>query len=385
MKKIILCISDYYYPATKAGGGHLAIRNMAEHLSDEFEFWILTTDHDLGDFTPYPNMAYDTWHTIGLAKVRYLSAQERRPLALAEIISQIPHDMIYLNSFFGMMAVKTVAIRKINRIPRKPLLLGVHGEFYDKAIVYKHLKKQVYLVMTSMVRMYRNIVWHATSPEEATQIQHHLRVKPESIQVAPVLPAPVGDLPTPATKNQGELRIIYLSRITPKKNLDGALRLLMPVKHPIQFDIYGPIEDSAYWQICQAVMKQMPNHIQIRYCGAITEGQIELFSQYHLFLFPTHGENFGYVIQESLLGGCLPLISTDTPWRGLADKQAGWDVSLDNPEEFTHIIQYVYEMDTDEFRQWSQSAQHYGLAVANDTERIQANRDLFRFALKDSP
>lgn len=376
MKKIILCISDYYYPATKAGGGHLAIRNIAEHLSDEFEFWILTTDHDLGDFTPFPDIEYGTWHTIGQAKVRYLSAQERRLLILAQIIQQTPHDMIYLNSFFGMMTVKTVAIRKINRIPRKPLLLGVHGEFYDKAIAYKHLKKQVYFVLTSLLRMYRNMVWHATSPEESGQIQHHLRVQSASIRVAPVLPAPVGDLPTPSSKQIHELHIIYLSRISPKKNLDGALKLLAHIKHPVQFDIYGPIEDSVYWQTCQDIMKQLPEHIQVRYCGAITEGQIELFSQYHLFLFPTHGENFGYVIQESLLGGCLPLISTNTPWRRLADKKVGWDVSSE--EDYLNALEQAVMMDNSTFQMWANNAQQYGLSIVNDPVRVAQNRELFR-------
>lgn len=382
MKPTILAISDYYAPAVKAGGGHLAIRNMVRHLSDEFAFRILTTDHDLGEKIPYPNILYGEWVSMDMAQVRYLSTSERKMGALAKIINTIPYDLIYLNSFFGVMAVKTIALRKMNRIHNKTVLVGVHGEFYPQAIGYKHLKKQVYLVATKLVRMYDGLLWHATSPEESEQITQHLGVPQNKIKTAPVLPAPITDLPIPPHKQVDELRIIYLSRITPKKNLAGALRLLMDVQKPVQFDIYGTQEDAAYWDICQELIQQMPKHIQVRYCGAITEKQIELFSQYHLFLFPTLGENFGYVIQESLLGGCLPLISTETPWRGLKDKGVGWDATIDDPSAFIRIIETVYHMDNDTFSQWSKNAQAYGIQVANDSNRIQTNRDLFHFAHK---
>jgi len=382
MKPIILAVNEHYEPAKKAGGAHLALRHLTDWLHDDFDFYILTTDHDLGDFIPYPDIQHGTWYSVGKAQVRYLSHQERTPLALAQIINSIPHDVLYLNSVFASLSVKIITAKRLNRIHHKPTLITPMGEFYPGAIGQKHLKKQVYLILSRITKMYQSALWHATTTEEAQQIQKHRQVPSKRVHIAPLLPPRVQQLPTPSPKKADELKMVFLSRISPKKNLDGALRLLMDVKHPVKFDIYGPIEDSAYWQICQDVMKQLPVHIQARYCGAITQGQIELFSQYHLFLFPTHGENFAYVIQESLLGGCLPLISTNTPWRGLADKKAGWDVSLENPDEFIQIMKRVYGMDDNTFRQWSQSAQDYGLAVANDSVRIQASRDLFHFALK---
>jgi glycosyltransferase involved in cell wall biosynthesis len=123
-------------------------------------------------------------------------------------------------------------------------------------------------------------------------------------------------------------------------------------------------------------MGQLPPNIHTRYRGAISDEQIDLFSDYHLFLFPTHGENFGYVIQEALLGGCLPLISTNTPWRGLADKRVGWDVT--DEAEFVRIIEQAIQMDGATFAEWSKNAQAYGMSVVNDPKRVAQNRDLFR-------
>jgi glycosyltransferase involved in cell wall biosynthesis len=45
-----------------------------------------------------------------------------------------------------------------------------------------------------------------------------------------------------------------------------------------------------------------------------------------LFLLPSHSENFGLVVAEALTAG-VPVLTTDTtPWRALAQQNAGWCV-----------------------------------------------------------
>ncbi len=372
MKKIILCISDYYYPAMRGGGVPHALKTMMTWLKTDYQFQVITHDFDMGETNPMPNITYGAWSTVDGALVRYLSSEE----SLAHILHQTPHDMIYLNSLFGMFAVQLIIGRLTRRISRTHLMIAPHGELYAGALAQKRLKKRIFLMVMKTLGAYHQVLWHATTDEEAEQIIRHLGAKRDTIRIAPVLHAPITHLPKPESKQSGELKIIFLSRITRKKNLDGALKLLAQVKHPVQFDIYGTQEDSAYWHYCESLMRNLPSHIQARYCGAITEGQIELFSQYHLFLFPTHGENFGYVIQESLLGGCLPLISTNTPWRGLADKQVGWDVSSE--EDYLNAIEQAIMMDNPTFQIWANNAQQYGLSIVNDPVRIEQNRNLFR-------
>ncbi|MCL4253767.1 MAG: glycosyltransferase [Anaerolineae bacterium] len=372
MKKIILCISDYYYPAMRGGGVPHALKTMMTWLKADYQFQVITHDFDVGATQPMPTITHGTWSTMDDIPVRYLSSEE----SLADIIHQTPYNMVYLNSLFGMFAVQLIIGRLTRRIPRTTLMIAPHGELYAGALAQKHLKKRLFLMVMKAFGAYKQILWHATTDEEAEQIIKHIGANRDMIRIAPVLPAPITHLPKPTSKQSGELKIIFLSRITPKKNLDGALKLLAHVKHPVQFDIYGTQEDSAYWQYCESLMRNLPRHIQARYCGAITEGQTELFSQYHLFLFPTHGENFGYVIQESLLGGCLPLISTNTPWRRLADKQVGWDVSSE--ESYLNALEQAVMMDNLTFQMWANNAQQYGLSIVNDPVRVAQNRELFR-------
>ena len=94
-------------------------------------------------------------------------------------------------------------------------------------------------------------------------------------------------MPSRIAKLSGTAHIVFLSRISRKKNLDFALKLLSRVLGQVRFDIYGPIEDRIYWQDCLAWIKRLPPPIHVDYKGPVNaEHVLEIFSQYHLFLFP---------------------------------------------------------------------------------------------------
>lgn len=51
------------------------------------------------------------------------------------------------------------------------------------------------------------------------------------------------------SKESGSLHLVFLSRISEKKNLLFLLRVLAHNSElSVQLDIYGPIEDKAYWK-----------------------------------------------------------------------------------------------------------------------------------------
>jgi glycosyltransferase involved in cell wall biosynthesis len=56
--------------------------------------------------------------------------------------------------------------------------------------------------------------------------------------------------------------------------------------------------------------------------------RFKLFSSADLFILPSHSENFGIVILESLSFG-VPVITTkNTPWKTLEDNACGWWVDM---------------------------------------------------------
>jgi len=386
----ILTLTGYYLPGYKSGGPLRTIVNMVEHLSDEFEFWIITRDRDLCDSAPYPEIQPNVWQPVGKAMVHYLPPNNCGMMRIAELISGTPHDILYLNSFFEPFGtIKPLVARKLGKLPSKPVVLAPRGEFSTGALQLKYFKKYMYIKAASMLGLYRNLIWQASSEYEAQDITRTMGVKSDDIHVAIDLPAPVvndmcDSTPQMDCVNDSQiLRVVFLSRISPKKNLDYALRALQQVKVPIVFVIYGPTEDVAYWQQCQDMISQLPENITVTYKGSVVGDQVrQVFSRYDLFLFPTRGENYGHVIAESLSSGTPLLLSDQTPWRNLADDNLGWDLPLEDMNAFVEKITECSRMTSAERQTWRGHITEKIVERLTDPAVFEANRELFRQALK---
>ena len=92
-----------------------------------------------------------------------------------------------------------------------------------------------------------------------------------------------------------------------------------------------------------------------------------------MFFFPTLGENFGHVIHESLAAGTPVLISDQTPWVGLSEKGAGWELPLDNKSAWVNIITTYFSLAKEQKRRMSLEALQRANAT-NNTGVLSANR-----------
>jgi glycosyltransferase involved in cell wall biosynthesis len=173
--------------------------------------------------------------------------------------------------------------------------------------------------------------------------------------------------------------VAFLSRISPKKNLLGAIEMLHGAPGTVRFNIFGPKEDKDYWRRCLGAIARLPPNVTVADHGALGIGEVsEAFRENHVLLFPTHGENFGHVIVEALQAGVPVLVSDRTPWRDLATERAGWDLPLDRPDLFRKCLSELIAMGAAEFETWSHGARRYGLARANDASAVERYRALFR-------
>ena len=378
----ILALVNYYLPGYKAGGPIRTLANMVERLGDEFQFKIVTLDRDFKDGAAYPGVTIDNWDRIGKAEVFYMSPTMQSLRGLKKILCSTRYDVLYLNSFFSPnFTIKPLLLRRLLLIPDKPLVIAPRGEFSPGALGLKRTKKRLYLLAAKTLGLYHGTVWQASSEQEEANIRRWFG-KDVPVVVAPDLPPLLyerADLPLQREKIKGCLKIVFLSRISRMKNLDGALKLLNGLKGKVQFSIYGPMEDRVYWVECQKIINRLPGNIDVKYCGSVAHDQVgAVMMEHDIFFLPTLGENFGHVIFEALCAGCPVLISDQTPWQGLEEKGVGWNLPLDRPEMLRKALQRCVDMADEEYRKWSEKAREYGLQVTNDDGTVQINRRLFR-------
>lgn len=341
-KHRILVLVSYYLPGYKAGGPVRSIANLIDALAQNFEFWVLTRDRDLGDAVPYPDTQTDTWTCVGNVHVFYASPKARTPPTFSRIIRETKHDILYLNSLFDpIFTFVPLLSRRLGKLPTAPCIVAPRGELHPAALRIKIWKKLPYLYLLRRFGLLSNIRWHATSEVEAVHIRRFLGPVAANVVVAPNFPPSVsaGSCLSMERKPSAALRIIYLSRITRKKRLDFALRVLSQVRCRVDFNIYGPITDYVYWRECCALMQHLPPNVKAQYSGSATPDQVtNLFAAHDLFFFPTGGENFGHVVLESLWAGTPVLLSDQTPWKD--DGMGGCIVrSLDAPHDFAAVIE----------------------------------------------
>ncbi|MGB7926211.1 MAG: glycosyltransferase [Pyrinomonadaceae bacterium] len=380
-RKQVLIFCDYYLPGYKAGGPIRTLANIVDQLGDEFRFKVMTRNNDLGEREAYPGVVPDSWGRIGRAEVCHLSPSSRTLRGLRRLLGATAHDALYLNSLFSYsFSIKPLLLRRLGLIPRPPVILAPRGELSPGAVALKGFKKRVYIRVAKALGLYRDVIWHASSDYEAADIRRWFGEK-TAVRVAANLPARALGLDEQKTRTgkiPGQLKIVFLSRIDRKKNLEGALKILWGASGRVEFDIYGPLEDEDYWAECQKIIELLPSNVTARYRGSVEhEKALAVMMEHDLFFMPTLGENFGHVIMEALLAGCLVLISDQTPWRDLEEKGIGWDLPLSEADGFRSIIERCAQMDAEEFSRRSAAARAFALALARDEDALRQNRRLF--------
>lgn len=388
IKPNFLTFYSRYLPGYRAGGPIRSLANMVERLGDSFEFRIVTLDRDSGDTTPYPSLTGDQWVPLGKAKVMYLAKEEVSLPRLVTIVQEVNPHVIYLNGFFDSIFTQRVLwARRLGMLGHTPIALAPRGEFSLGALKIKRLKKTLYLQASSLIGLYRNLTWQASSEYERADILRELDfVKNDEIIEAMNL-APLDDHGqppiAPSARSAGTpLRVCFLSRISPMKNLDFALTALARVRSKVIFTIYGPKEAPAYWAECESLISRLPAHIKVKYERELLPTEVKTtLSQHDLFFFPTRGENYGHVIHEALGSGLPVLISDQTPWGEVVTREVGWVYPLNNIEAFASTIDDYSSWTSEHVAEMKARAVAYARERAINQEVVEANINLFRLAM----
>jgi glycosyltransferase involved in cell wall biosynthesis len=368
-KKRMLLFTDWYEPGYKAGGPIQSCRNIVGLLSGEVDFYIVTSDRDLGDTAAYTGIETDGWLLKDDTNIYYSSPGQLTIKKIREIFQQVNPDVVYLNSMFSFRYT-IMPLRFLSKTAfTGKIVLAPRGMLTDSALAIKKWKKKLYILAFSKSAISRKIVFHATSKQEITDIKKAIGDR-VNVFFAPNVPN-ISEPLIEKEKRAGQLNCIYLSRIHPIKNLQFALEVFKELGdlHNIRFDIFGPVEDEKYYTKCFELARRLEKNIEVNFMGSLDRARLAgTFKDYHLFFLPTKGENFGHAIFEALASGCPVLISDQTPWRDIQEYGAGWALPLASTTTFTDKILEACAMGEEQFNSMSLNARKYAekyLATAN--------------------
>jgi glycosyltransferase involved in cell wall biosynthesis len=379
-RKKILVLIDWFLPGIKAGGPVKSVSSMIKALHKDFDFYILTSDRDFGDTTPYPDITADTWIPYSEhVQICYLSKQARPVGYISEALNTLQPDVVYINSFFS----KNYSILPLRLIRNKKLktktILAPRGMLSEGALRIKPLKKKLFIAYSKITRLHKNIVWHSTKADETAAIKKMYGSKAHIYEAQNISDV---ELRPPAEKQKikGELKLVYLGRIAENKNLLLALKAMKTLSPArITFDIYGSLEDEHYWKTCQQAISELPSTIQVQYKGLLDTALVSAtIRQYHFLVLLSYSENFGHAIVEALSNGVPVIISNTTPWQNLQGHHAGWDVSIESEGEVNYALRMAIALDQQEYNKYAEAAYRFAAAYCVNQKVIDQLNGLFQ-------
>jgi glycosyltransferase involved in cell wall biosynthesis len=263
-------------------------------------------------------------------------------------------DVVHLNTLFLPSAY---LIGLIAVVSGKKTVLSVRGELDPAALIYRTKLKKIMIWMLNKVSP--KIHFHATCKEEVDYIRDHFPTTAGTFLIPNYM-----ELPIRVERKPGNY-LLYIGRLHPKKAID---RLIEAVGQSARFrqsdyilKIVGSPDKPGYTEQLQQQVSKLKLTGRVEFVGPVVgEAKQQLYADAFATFLPSHSENFGNVVIESMAQGTPVVASFGTPWQLLETHGAGFWVE-NSPEELSRVIDHLLSLSTEEYRLYRQSA--YQLVV----------------------
>lgn len=356
VKKIFITI-PWFLPAFRAGGPVQSIANLVKECHDEVEYFIFCGDVDLSG-AALENIETDKWIDYNDHTKVWYNGPDKISDNLVKQVELIKPDILFIIGLFSWHF--NIVPILFCKGPKK--ILSTRGMLHPGALSQKKWKKKVYLQLFKILEYHHSVHFHATDEEEKSYILSKFG-QPAHVFVAGNFPNKISLLPLPH-KEPGQLKMVTIAVISAMKNILLVLGALTKCNEEIEYNIYGPVKDEEYWDVCTQEIKRLPQNIKVHYHREIEPQKIsEALRDAHVFILPSKSENFGHSIYEALSAGRPVITSKNTPWNNLQESMAGINVSIEDNDELLKAIQFFAAMDEGTLAQWQQGANDYAETV----------------------
>ena len=237
-RTIVVVVTDYFPPATR-GGAVRALSAMTGYLKAEIDFRIITRDHDALTGELLSVSESDQWVTEDGFKILRLSSARLSLRNIQQAIVESSPTTIFANSLFSRLTQILLLLRKSGWIGHVPLIIAPEGELSPGALAVKKSRKLIWLMLAKATGLVRGIVWKVASEFEQKAVGTIFSGSP--IALIPHLVQTPPTFERTRIKTPDVLRLLFLSRISPKKNLQFLLEVLGSAPAGTELSIVGPV------------------------------------------------------------------------------------------------------------------------------------------------
>ena len=340
----ILIISEHHYNNFSGGGISTAIYNIFFYLKNDFNFIFLSNNIKL-------NFKKDLFNI----RTVYLNNNFFYFIKLYFFLKNNYFKKVHINGLFSKN-YSFVSLVICSFFFNGEIIVSPRG-MLKKTAINGSLLKTFYLLILKLILNKKKIIFHGTSDEEIKEISFFFK-NFKHILISDLPPKRIEKI-FKTKKVYNCLNVISIGRIVDLKNLYFILKSLLSISKikenntmNLNLDICGLIFDKNYWIKCKKIIDELVKNknINIKYHGEIDKNQIiGLFQKSHLLFFPSKGENYGFVIAESLSNLVPALISNKTAFDFNKATSFGLSISLSKNKDFTNALQYYLNLGQNEF------------------------------------
>ncbi len=346
MKKLLI-MASLFWPQKNSGGPPISIMNLVQSVKDRFDIYVISKNHEINDDQPLEGIA-SGWNQFDFGKALYTAKGEHKFGNITRLLEEVKPDVIYQNSFFSLDDLLPVLVYK-KKHKNVKIIVAPRGEFYPERIQVGKQKKMLYGRLFRHSGLLKDVYFQGTGAEECMQEKTFLGISDDHLLNIQNISLPDRGVHSRIEKKPNELKLVYIARIHPTKNLLKAIEWLGHLSSNIQYDIYGSVENEMHWKQCQEAIAGLPQNITVRYMGVIDHNQVaSTIAKYHAYYMPTTGENFGHSIVEAMIMGKPIVISDQTPWTDV-NGNGGFAVSLSDEKGFIDALNELAEMDAERY------------------------------------
>jgi hypothetical protein len=337
VKEKIVIFTDFPIFSNYGGGITTAMNNIALLLNMNYEIINISK-----------NYSKDKIYCGFIKYYKYNSI-----VNLISIVKSIKPNYIYINGLFSFYSSILPTLIFSNNKEYK-FIISPRGMLKITALKNKFIIKKSIIFLFKFLS--KRIIFHATDSRELDETLKHFK-NSNTILIPDLFPEQSKF--NLKEKKCGSLNILFASRVDSIKNLRFVLDTLLNLKYIdfslINLTIVGSNDDKKYWNSCMNTMNNLTNKgYNIEYLGHLNNKELlEIMDKSHLLYLPTKGENFGYVIAESLSRSLPVLISDQTYFNLNYDLESIMIYSINDTIEFENSILKYIQLDTIDFNQIS--------------------------------